>query len=144
MSELTYEIQPYVDRVLARLRAAPFSDRDVFDSGIPRGVERPQRYLLAFTGFDAADPRLTGAQANHNVVVIVRGVGTTAREARAAIDHARTRLIGARLEVPGRASAPIRHEGSLVSPIGFDPDVGDGRWFHEDEFAWFTTPAGGS
>lgn len=139
----TYDIQPYADAVLERLRAAPFSEADVFDSGIPRGVDRPQRYLLAFVGFDAVDARLAGAEANHQVVVIVRSVGTTPREARAAADHARARLIGARLAVPGRASAIIRFAGSRVEPIGFDPDVGDGRWFHEDEFAWFTTPTPG-
>lgn len=139
----TYAIEPYAEAVLAQLRDAPFSEADVFDSGIPRGVDRPQRYLLAFVGFDAVDARLAGAEANHDVTIILRGVGTTPREARAAADHGRSRLIGARLIVPGRASAIIRFAGSRVEPIGFDPDVGDGRWFHEDEFAWFTTPTTG-
>lgn len=133
--------QDYAGAVLAALRTGPYAG-DVFDSTIPRGVVRPRRYLLVFVGMlDAPVGRLTGPHTDHDVRIVVRAVGSTVHEARAARAHGRERLLNRRLVTAGRNSAPITYEGSNVTPIGYDPDVGDGLWFHEDEYRWYSMPA---
>lgn len=134
----------YRDVVLAQLRVSPFSGVDVFDTEVSGSYgERPRRYIVLFTFTDPADvDRLTGPAVDHDVRFITRSVGRTPNEAMFAADHVMAQLRNARLVMSGRNSRPVRHVSS--DPIRRDPDVGDGLYFYDDEWSWFTTPGGSS
>lgn len=134
----------YRDVVLAQLRVSPFSDVDVVDTEMTGAYQdRPRRYVVLFTFTEPSDvDRLTGPAVDHDVRFITRSVGRTPNEAMFAADHVMAQLRNARLVMSGRNSRTVRHVSS--DPIRRDPDVGDGLYFYDDEWSWFTTPGGSS
>lgn len=134
----------YRDAVLAQLRVSPFSVADVFDTEVAGAYqERPRRYIVLFTFTEPAEvDRLTGPSVDHDVRFITRSVGRTPTEAMFAADHVGAQLLNRRLVMSGRSSRPVRHVSS--DPIRRDPDVGDGLFFYDDEWSWFSTPGGTS
>lgn len=130
----------YRDVVLAQLRVSPFSNSDVFDTEVKGSYnDRPRRYIVLFTFNEPADAdRLTGPAVDHDVRFITRSVGRTPNEAMFAADHVMAQLLNQRLVMSGRNSRPLRHVSG--DPIRHDKDVGDGLYFYDDEWSWFTTP----
>lgn len=131
----------YRDVVRARLVVPPFSNEEVFDTEVTGayGV-RPSRYIVLFTFNEPTElDRLTGPSVDHDVRFITRSVGRTPNEAMFAADHAAARFMNWRAPMEGRNSRPMRHVSS--DPIRRDPDVGDGLFFYDDEWSWFSTPA---
>ena len=132
-------LRDYRDKILEVLRVAPYSAADVFDA-MPTGDyhSRPRRYMVLLMGREAVpSDRLTGPQSDHDVQFRVRAVGRTPNEAMAVADTAYERLTNAPLTLEGRNSRPVRHVDS--DGILFDPDVGDGLYFFDDVYSWFTT-----
>lgn len=136
------DAQVYADAVHARLDVEPFAG-EVHDCGTPREIDRTSRWITHFVGGTPADAnRLTGGQVDDDVWIIVRAVGSSVWEARAARDHGHQRLVGWRPEIDGRRCDPIVFNRTNLPPtgLGFDDTVGEGRWFFEDVFQLHTQP----
>lgn len=127
----------HTSALLAYLRADPALASIVFDGAVPG--QAPTRYVLVFSqSMDHEVDRMAGKQRPLTARHTIHCIGQVPAEAQWLADKVSTRLVGARIPVPGRLSSPVRHDGG--DPMRLDSSVPPAVYFLADDYVWQSTP----
>lgn len=128
----------HTSALLAFLRADPALASVVFDGMVPG--QAPPRYVLVFAqSMDHEVDRMAGRQRPLVARHTIHCVGSVPAEAQWLADKVSSRLVGARIPVPDRASSPVRHESG--DPMRMDTSgTAPAVYFLADDYVWQSTP----
>ncbi|MGC5078460.1 hypothetical protein [Agrococcus sp. DT81.2] len=123
--------------LLAYLRDAPDLASIVFDGAVDG--QAPPRYVLVFSqSMDHEVDRMAGRQRPLVARHTIHCIGSVPDEAQWLADKVSTRLVGARIPVPGRSSSPVKHTGG--DPMRLDSSVPPAVYFLADDYEWASGP----
>lgn len=123
--------------LLAYLRGVPELASIVFD-GYVKGTAPPEYVLVFAESLEHDVDRMAGRQRGVTARHTIHCISTVPAAAQVLADRVSSRLVGARIPVPGYSSSPVKHTGG--DPMRLDSSVPPAVYFLADDYEWATGP----